>query len=239
MKKFICLSSIISILFISLTIGTSAAQVPFTETSNSIDKKIFSTPLAPTDFYADPLVQLMYGEGEKEQVSVFASIIVNVNSPCDQRWRSKYPNSWMYEADRAVEDADEIYYKYYYIDFRSVSQQAWNSTAAVGDGNPLLYEAKNNYGLNGADIMIAFSGAYSGYGGWGERNGSYCIVFDYGYQANASVTRHETGHLYGCKDHYNDIPSYPYACFMNDLYTQYNNICRNCDAIIAQNRYKF
>ena len=99
----------------------------------------------------------------------------------------------------------------------------------------LLDEAWAEEGLNGCNLMIAFTGKNFPYGGWGYVGGAGCLVIDQGYPANASVARHEVGHNYGCPDQYND-PNPP-VCFMNDCYNQFNDICSTCYSTWYGNRY--
>lgn len=157
---------------------------------------------------------------------MYSSIIVTVHSPCDQEWRELYPDTWMFEANRAIEEADALMYDKFSIDLRSEKQTAWTGNTYSGNGDTLLDEAWAEEGLNGCNLMIAFTGKNFPYGGWGYVGGAGCLVIDQGYPANASVARHEVGHNYGCPDQYND-PNPP-VCFMNDCYNQFNdNITRD------------
>ncbi len=126
-----------------------------------------------------------------------SSIIININSPCDEEWRTKYGSSWMFWANHAIELADEYLFEQFSIDFRSVAQNIWHSSTIIpGD---LLDEAYQEIGrTNGADIMVAFTGqlyentigiAYLDYGG--------SLILDTGKDWNGIIVRHETGHNYG------------------------------------------
>ena len=168
-------------------------------------------------------------------VPLYSSIIVTVHSPCDQEWRELYPDTWMFEANRAIEEADALMYDKFSIDLRSEKQTAWTGNTYSGNGDTLLDEAWAEEGLNGCNLMIAFTGKNFPYGGWGYVGGAGCLVIDQGYPANASVARHEVGHNYGCPDQYND-PNPP-VCFMNDCYNQFNDICSTCYSTWYGNRY--
>lgn len=135
--------------------------------------------------------------------------VVYVTSPCDDEWRSKY-SSYMYEAGRTVERADDELYNKFGIDLYSVAQFPWDSSNTTSSN--LLWEARSEHGLtyNGnltAEMMIAFSGVSpsddSNITGVGYMNQPYLIVFDNGYSMNAETTQHECGHTYGlahCED---------------------------------------
>lgn len=235
MKKI--LSIIIAFAMIA-TISVMPAYAADSEQEVTLNLETSYTPKAPEGFSDNPLNALMYGDGEEDKVTVYSSIIVNVSSPCDEEWRAKYPNNWMWQANRAIEDADEMMRTRFNIDLRSISQKYWDSNdSADPNGSSLLDEAWNEWGLSGADLMIAFSAQRSNWGGWGYVLGSGCLIFDQGYEANCSVVRHEVGHNYGCDDHYDDATPYPYACVMNDSYNQYNSLCPTCNSTWSANRY--
>ena len=131
-----------------------------------------------------------------------ATITVNVTSPCDTEFRQRY-SDWAYQANRAVERADDGLYKLYGIDYRSVAQRTWSSSGA--DMGALLDNALSVCGLtyNGnltADLMIAFTGKTvdSGVLGIAYVSAPYALVKDGGYDQNAACTQHESCHTYGC-----------------------------------------
>lgn len=232
MKKF--LSTIVA-----LGIATCLPVVPTYASADVVsDTNIVYTPKAPADYSLNSEALLLHGDGAEDEITVFSSIIVTVSSPCDEEWRALYPNSWMFEANRAIEDADELMRSEFNIDLRSISQKSWDSNDNADPASAeLLTEAWNEWGTSGASLMIAFSAQPSNYGGWGYVLGSGCLIFNQGYEANCCVVRHEVGHNYGCSDHYNDNPPYPYRCVMNDTYNQYNDLCPTCHSTWSSNCY--
>lgn len=138
-----------------------------------------------------------------------ASIDVDVTSPCDDEWRNAYSN-YAYQANRAVERADDELYSEFGIDFYSVSQPIWSSSSTTSEA--LLEEAFDEHGLTyddteTADIMIAFSGETpsddSSITGVTYFSYPYSTIFDNGYSMNAETTQHEAGHMYAlnhCED---------------------------------------
>lgn len=231
MKKFLAI-----ILTLGLVMSSSAVSV-FAANDESTEMELSYTPKAPSNYYSDVDALLLHGDGEEDAITVYSTIIVNVSSPCDEEWRAKYPDTWMYEANRAIEDADELMRNEFNIDLRSVSQKYWdsNDNASIYEAD-LLHEAWNEWGTSGADLMIAFTGQTSNWGGWGYVLGSGSLIYDQGYEANACVVRHETGHNYGCDDHYDDATPYPYDCVMNDSYNQYDDLCSTCYSTWYANR---
>lgn len=167
-----------------------------------------------------------------------ASITVKVNSPCDDKWRETYPNTWMSEANTAVEAADDQLYEWFGIDFVSVAQNTWTSPSS-GTSKTYIDDAINDVGLkSGAQIMIAFSGASPGAGGVAYMNSTYCVVFDQGTVNNGWVIRHEVGHLYGCPDEYNTTTGQftSKVCLMNNCYSYYDTLCSSCMSIWDSNK---
>lgn len=132
-----------------------------------------------------------------------ASVTVNVTSPCDEEWRASYSN-WSYQANRAVERADDELDRRFGIDFYSVAQPLWSSSNTTSNG--LLSEARSKHGLTynssqTADLMIAFSGVTptnnSLITGSAYVSQPYTTIFDNGFSMNAETVQHEAGHMYG------------------------------------------
>ncbi len=235
-RKFMVALSVALTLCVSMTPLVFAAGTA--EVSEPISTDVSYTPLAPSDFDQNPLNALIFDAVATDTVSAVTSdIIVKVCSPCDEEWRARY-SSWMYEANMAIENADEMMRTRFGIDLRSVAQQYWDSTdTSPNQGLSLLDEAWNEWGLrNGAQIMIAYSGQMHGMGGWAYMNSRQCIVFDQGRNANSCVTRHEVGHLYGCPDHYNNPNENTRNCVMNDSYNMYDALCSSCVSTWNGNR---
>lgn len=218
LKKFITSTVVCALAVISLSgMSVSAAEAPTNEKSftplapagwntSTTAQQIYgdaeqepmlsSTPRAPDGWNDSAAAKLLCGDAQEELITVYSSIIVTVHSPCDQEWRELYPDTWMFEANRAIEEADALMYDKFSIDLRSEKQTAWTGNTYSGNGDTLLDEAWAEEGLNGCNLMIAFTGKNFPYGGWGYVGGAGCLVIDQGYPANASVARHEVGHNY-------------------------------------------
>lgn len=133
-----------------------------------------------------------------------ADVIVEVTSPIDAQWRNTYTD-YYFEANRAVERADDALIEEFGINFLSVAQPHWTSTS--GNSSTILNNARNNHGLTydgnkTADVMIAFSGrapSDSTTAGRATINNAYSVIFDNGYDTNAETTQHEAGHMYGLR----------------------------------------
>ena len=140
------------------------------------------------------------------KVTRSASIAVPVTSPCDQSWRSKYPDNWMWQANRAITRADDELTSRYGIYYYSVSQKVWTSNNTTTD--KLVREAKNEWGLqDGAKLMIAFTGRKMSDRTMGEVlsiGSPYAVIVNSGYADNSETIQHETGHCYGLKHRDND-----------------------------------
>lgn len=193
---------------------------------DEVDSNYGKTPLAPEGWNESAAAKLLYGSGEPDAITVYSSILVSVHTPCDQDWRDTYPDSWMWEASRAIEEADELMIEKFSIDLRVTRQSLWETDTTTGDGSNLLEEAWEDQGLRSCQLMIAFTGKSFPYGGWGQVDGAGTLIIDQGYPANASVVRHEVGHNYGYPDQY--TLENPPVCFMNDCYNEFNSICTSC-----------
>lgn len=165
---------------------------------------------------------------------------INVSEPCDQTWRNKHQNSWMWEAHQVVIESDHILEASIGVQFYSVSQKYWNrSTTNYSDQ---IDEVTKEWGLSGADMMIAFSGQTNNGGAMGVAyfNAPYALIFDYGQNANRGVGQHETGHTYGlddyCKGRENSCCG-DGVCIMNGGYQ--DKICSYCDGILKKNANKY
>lgn len=169
-----------------------------------------------------------------EPMGILATITVYINEPCDDEWRAKYPSDWAYWANYAVEKADDMLYTWFGIDYASVMQNVWSSSSTTASG--LLDEAKNEIGLtNGADIMVAFSGVSTGYGGLGYVGAPYCVVFAQSTSSDWKVARHETGHNYG-------LSHCTSNCIMNGTATMYSyadTICATHNTQWSNNKNKY
>lgn len=129
---------------------------------------------------------------------------VAVTEPCDQYWRNKYPDNWMWQAHRSVVNGDTMLTNRYGIQYYSVSQKYWNSDNTTPSA--LLNEVISEWGLrDNAKIMIAFTGRSGGNTmGIGKVGSGYALIFDNGYEYNRETVQHETGHCYGLDHCYGD-----------------------------------
>lgn len=173
-----------------------------------------------------------------------ATITVNVTSPCDTEFRQRY-SDWAYQANRAVERADDGLYKLYGIDYRSVAQRTWSSSGA--DMSALIKNAVNVCGLtyNGnlkADLMIAFTGKTvdSGVLGIASVKEPYALVKDGGYDQNAACAQHESCHTYGCS-HEGTQWDNDTACIMYRYLNLWNidKFCTSHYNVMTNNKNKY
>lgn len=171
-----------------------------------------------------------------------ATVLVYVTSPCDAEFRAKYPSSWAYQANAAVERADDGLYDLYGIDYLSVSQQSWSSSGSTMSA--LLTNAKTSCGLtyNGnltADLMIAFTGKTTTdrYIGLANVSAPYALIKDGGYDQNAACVQHETGHTYGCS-HADKKWDTDTECIMYKYLTLENidTFCADHDAVMQSHK---
>ncbi len=151
LKKFITSTVVCALAVISLSgMSVSAAEAPTNEKKSFTPKlapagwntsttaqqiygdaeqepMLSSTPRAPdgwNDIWSSAAAKLLCGDAQEELITVYSSIIVTVHSPCDQEWRELYPDTWMFEANRAIEEADALMYDKFSIDLRSEKQTA-------------------------------------------------------------------------------------------------------------------
>ena len=163
----------------------------------------------------------------EENVSMFMTrssyVNITVNVPCDEEWRAQ--SNWWTLAKNAIEDADDLLWNSYSINFYSYDSQNWDSDDSNADVD-LLNEAKSECGKNGKQYMIAFTGQTNcSYAGWGSVGQPYALVIDHGATNNKKVARHEIGHNYGMQHCTN-------SCFMNgtsSFYSNYDTICTSHD----------
>jgi hypothetical protein len=196
-KIAVCLIATLSLSVCCLS--ATAAETTDTSELLSIGYEVcYANPNALANFVS-------VGEPIDESFQVFAlaaSISVNVTEPCDAEFRAIYPTSYAYEANRAVERADDGLTPYG-IDFISVSQPVWTSNGSTMSA--LLTDAQSDCGLtyngsNTADLMVAFTGKTvdAGILGIASTVNPYALVKDGGYNQNAACAQHEIAHTYGC-----------------------------------------
>lgn len=174
-----------------------------------------------------------------EMVTMATVRSVAVTEPCDKSWRDKYPTSWMWEANRTIQAADDMLTSRYGIQFYSVSQKYWESDNTTNPES-LVREAHREWGLrDGAKLMIAFtnrilSTPYGNIYGLVEDIGKpYVLVTCYGFDENAMTVRHEVGHAYKLTH-----CSRTTNCVMAEAATRskYNSICSQHNS--DWNKYK-
>lgn len=190
MKRKMIGTILSALMLVSMTIPASAASVGEVVTcTGGNERAVYSV--------GEPV-------WEDTVTSRAATIAVNITSPCDQSFRSRYSN-YAYEANRVVERADDYLSQQFGIDFRSVAQPVWTSSGSSAEA--ILDSAKDKFGLtyNGtksADIMMAFSGTKFGTTtGIAYVGAPYGCMFDSGYDQNAKSCQHEFGHTYGLRHH--------------------------------------
>ena len=173
-----------------------------------------------------------------------ATITVKVTSPCDVEFRNNY-SDWAYQANRALERADDGLYALYGIDYQSVAQIYWTSSGSTME--ELLDDAKTKHGLNyegskTADLMAAFTGktVESGVLGVAYTSIPYALIKDGGYDQNAACAQHETSHTYGCS-HQGSQWDNDTSCIMY-RYLRTNNIdkfCTSHDSVMDSNKDRY
>lgn len=170
-----------------------------------------------------------------DAISAYAGITINITSPCDEEWRSRYPDTWMWEANQAVEGADDYLISQFGINYLCVAQNYWTSPNGASY-SALLDDAKNKLGLGAkGEIMVAFTGEkLNGVAGFALGSQPYCLIYDQGRSDNIHVTQHETGHCYGL----NHCPENT-ACIMSkgQNYRFRNQLCSSHHSQWSANRY--
>lgn len=242
MKKLLSVFLVLSCLVALLsTVAFAGDAVIGHSTTISTDDGIISIDYAPDDFVPveDPLRDFVPPSMDfltRQTVTRSATKVVYVNEPCDQSWQNKYPNNWMWQAHRVVIESDHILEDKIGVQFYSKSQKYWNrsSTNAVDQ----LDEVKREWGLSGADMMIAFSAYRSGNTmGLAYTGTPYAIIFDYGYDANWGVGQHEVGHTYGLYDRCKrngDACCGSNTCIMNGGHK--DKICSYCLGVLKSHK---
>lgn len=197
--------------FLSLFVVATMALSLFATTSNvyahdnieSKEEVVSKQRLETDEVRNDPLHDYVPTEDEmnflaKPYLSRSSTIWVPVTSPCDQAWRNTYPNNWMWQANRAITNADDMLSNKFGIEFYSVAQKYWDSSSS--SAKDLVAEAKNEWGLtDGATLMIAFTGKNDGnkMGRVYDIGVPYVLILDHQYEDNRETVQHEVGHAYG------------------------------------------
>ncbi|MDR0324606.1 MAG: zinc-dependent metalloprotease [Oscillospiraceae bacterium] len=134
--------------------------------------------------------------------SLSARIVVNVTTPLDQGWRSRYPTSFSYEANQIIEAVDDYLYDEFGIDFVSVAQPHWTEPNTNYE-DTLFPHVINTHGLTygsgqQASLMIAFTVRSINPNGIAWLNQPYALIKDLqNLNRNSKTVQHEVGHAYG------------------------------------------
>ena len=240
MKRLLSIFLILSCLLLSLSTAAYATD----SASFDTDEGTIAVDYVPDDFVPveDPLRDFVPSSMDfltEQPVTRSATKMVSVNEPCAQSWQKKYPSNWMWQAHRVVIESDHILEDKIGVQFYSKSQKYWNrsSTNYIDQ----LNEVKREWGLSGADMMIAFTAQRDGsVMGVANFNQPYVLIFDYGYDANWGVGQHEVGHTYGLDDYCTGDEDVPCcgegACIMNGGHK--DKICSRClSTLIAHKNY--
>ncbi|MDR1736527.1 MAG: hypothetical protein LBR85_06645 [Oscillospiraceae bacterium] len=176
-----------------------------------------------------------------DMVTSSSIVSVPVTEPCDESWRDKYPDTWMWEANRAIESADDLLGNYG-IDFYSVSQVAWtNGYTGYYDTLAMVQDAYSKHGTDsGAEIMFAFTDLllYENDYIYGRVEGiglPSILITDYGADENAMTARHEGGHAYTLEHCYDS------SCFMTfgAPLSTFNNLCSTHQSELRSNSGRY
>ena len=129
-----------------------------------------------------------------------ASISVNVQSPLEKTWRSKYSDP-RYEARKIVERTDDFLSKKFGTEFHVASQPDWTVSNTSTVRNILKDAAMKNW-TRKEDLMIAFAGPLADKEdhvvfGVAFNGKPFSVIFDHAYNQNCKSTQHEVGHTYG------------------------------------------
>jgi len=181
------------------------------------------TPVDPNGPLELDKSQMLSIEEITEPLGEYA-IVVYINVPCDEEWRATYQTAWKSQANYAIEVADNKLYEWFTIDYRTANYNEWDSNDTF-ESLGLLNEAVWEVGLQGKDIMIAYSAqriddGVAGRSYWG---GPYALVRKQGSGTDWKVTRHESGHNYG-QSHCSG------ACIMNGSSSFYNYASYICSS---------
>lgn len=213
-------------LVLVLVLAASAATV-------SAAKPVISggTPFAPPGTMAEAAPALVEEFG-------IQYVTVYLNEPCDEEWRAKYPSTWAYEANYAIETADNAMAAQFTIDLYSGMQRYWDSNDGTSSLASLLNEAMSEWGLGGYDMMVAFTGQGTDYAGMAYVLYPYCIVSWQGHAYDWKVAQHEVSHNYGCT---HDTYQGTCKCVMRWPYTDQDNWCSDhgCWSTVYNNRNRY
>lgn len=208
---------------------------PVYSEDQSCKKTMLPTDIIPEDPFADYVPDSMDFLCA-QMITRSISIKVAVTEPCDQGWRTLYPDGWMWQAHRAVVNADEILESKFGIQYYSVAQKIWNSSGTTSD--QLVNEAKNEWGLtNGAKLMVAFTTKNDGgiMGQVSAIGAPYVIILDHGYEYNRETVQHETGHCYGITHCGTSTDCVMRAAGMGYI----NRLCTRCESLWEKNKNKY
>lgn len=159
MKKVLVFMLVISMLLVCSGFATATEAISFPNgrvVSNGIEKPTKEDVETQYVLAGMEISDIDFITGDYEMVTASSVRSVPVTEPCDQTWRAKYPDSWMWEANRTIKAADDMLTNKYGIQFYSVSQKFWTNNATTPEA--MVRDAHSQWGLrDGAKLMIAFT----------------------------------------------------------------------------------
>jgi hypothetical protein len=168
------------------------------------------------------------GASVTTEISIL-SIDVSVNVPGDEEWKAAYGSSWGPYCSAVIEAADDAMYSQFGINLYVSTYQDWDSNDSQMDITKLLAEAKSERGLNGKQLMIAFTAQVSNCGA-SYVGGRYAIVAE--SWAKNQICQHEVSHSYGAS-HSTCAGD---NCVIADCTGHYGQWCSTCWTTIYNNR---
>jgi hypothetical protein len=204
--------------------GTIAAPAPPDELTGRIDERLVRQPM-------------------ERSPSAFGFVRVDVHMVADQLWRNANGGTnWAAETGRQVLVGTDIYFRMFSVDMQRRGATAWNSPN-TRYGNELLSHARINHGLNGHQLMMAFTGRQGvlwhpgnpiHIAGLAELNGPHALTVNFGASNNHTIIRHEIGHNYG-------LSHCTASCFMNGTnpYPHFDSMCNAHRTQFMNNRNRY
>lgn len=111
MKKVLVFMLVISMLLVCSGFATATEAISFPNgrvVSNGIEKPTKEDVETQYVLAGMEISDIDFITGDYEMVTASSVRSVPVTEPCDQTWRAKYPDSWMWEANRTIKAADDI-----------------------------------------------------------------------------------------------------------------------------------
>lgn len=237
MKKLVVLMSVM--LIIAIASPVSAASTDTSDATTGPEKAVY-VDMVPLNPIAENVNRVedayVCVENASQYVTRSSFVEVHVNVPCDEEWRSQ--TDWQLLAFTAVENADDLYFGSFGINFIVNAYQNWSSNNSNLD-SALLTEVISECGKNGQDHMIAFTKQTgNSAAGWGRIGQPYALVINTSVSGNKKVARHEIGHTYGM----GHCSSESSQCFMNKtalFYSYFDTLCSTHTTYMTNNWNKY